>query len=81
MVIDEPTYPTYSGGSAAAPVFAEFAQFAVRQMRIPSESERIGLEDVGRVIAATPAQVRAIAEAEAAAAALNDGEVALSATG
>ena len=50
-------------------------------MRIPSESERIGLEDVGRVIAATPAQVRAIAEAEAAAAALNDGEVALSATG
>ncbi|MBT5117601.1 MAG: hypothetical protein HOM29_00995, partial [Actinobacteria bacterium] len=62
-------------------VFAEFAQFAVRQMRIPSESERIGLEDVGRVIAATPAQVRAIAEAEAAAAALNDGEVALSATG
>ncbi len=81
VVIDEPTYPTYSGGSAAAPVFAEFAQFAVRQMRIPSESERIGLEDVGRVIAATPAQVRAIAEAEAAAAALNDGEVALSATG
>ncbi len=65
VVIDEPTYPTYSGGSAAAPVFAEFAQFAVRQMRVPSEDERVGLEESGRVIAATPAQVQALAEAQA----------------
>lgn len=70
VVIDEPVGSTYSGGKAAAPVFAEFAQFAVRQLRIPSEAERLGLEQTGRVIATTPAQARAIAEAEAEAAAL-----------
>ena len=67
VVIDEPVAP-YSGGKAAAPVFAEFAQFAVRQLRIPSEAERLGLEQPGRVIATTPAQAREIAEAAAAAA-------------
>ncbi|HJP16282.1 MAG TPA: penicillin-binding protein 2 [Acidimicrobiales bacterium] len=70
VVIDEPVGSTYSGGKAAAPVFAEFAQFAVRQLRIPSEAERLGLEQAGRVIATTPAQAREIAEAEAEAAAL-----------
>jgi len=69
VVIDEPVGSTYSGGKAAAPVFAEFAQFAVRQLRIPSEAERLGLEQPGRVIATTPAQAREIAEAAAAAAA------------
>ena len=68
VVIDEPVGAIYSGGSAAAPIFAEFAQFAVRQLRIPSEVERLGLEQPGRVIATTPAQAKAIAEAEAAAA-------------
>ncbi len=71
VVIDEPVAP-YSGGKAAAPVFAEFAQFAVRQLRIPSEAERLGLEQPGRVIATTPAQAREIAEAAAAAAALEE---------
>ena len=68
VVIDEPVGSIYSGGRAAAPVFAEFAQFAVRQLRIPSETERLGLEQNGRVIATTPAQAKAIEEAEAAAA-------------
>ena len=68
MVIDEPVGSIYSGGRAAAPIFAEFAQFAVRQLRIPSETERLGLEQNGRVIATTPAQAKAIEEAEAAAA-------------
>ena len=64
VVIDEPVGSIYSGGRAAAPVFAEFAQFAVRQLRIPSEEERLGLEQTGRVIAITPAQAQAIEEAE-----------------
>ena len=68
VVIDEPVGAIYSGGRAAAPIFAEFAQFAVRQLRIPSEVERLGLEQPGRVIATTPAQAKAIAEAEAVAA-------------
>mgnify|MGYP001305038630 FL=1 len=68
VVIDEPVGSIYSGGRAAAPVFAEFAQFAVRQLRIPSEEERLGLEQTGRVIAITPAQAQAIEEAELAAA-------------
>ena len=71
VVIDEPVAP-YSGGKAAAPVFAEFAQFAVRQLQIPTEAERLGLEQPGRVIATTPAQAREIAEAAAAAAALEE---------
>ena len=62
VVVDEPAIETYSGGRAAAPIFSGFAKFAVRQRRIPSESERIGLDESGRVMAATPAQM-AILEA------------------
>ena len=65
VVVDEPALHSYSGGRAAAPIFADFAQFAVRQRRIPSEAERIGLEEDGRVMAATPAQVAALEAAEA----------------
>ena len=65
VVVDEPAMSTYSGGRAAAPIFAEFAQFAVRQRRIPSEVERIGLDETGRVMARTPAQVTALEAAAA----------------
>jgi len=65
VVVDEPAMSTYSGGRAAAPIFAEFAQFAVRQRRIPSEVERIGLDETGRVMARTPAQVAALEAAAA----------------
>ena len=65
VVVDEPALHSYSGGRAAAPIFADFAQFAVRQRRIPSEAERVGLEEDGRVMAATPAQVAALEAAEA----------------
>jgi membrane peptidoglycan carboxypeptidase len=84
VVVDEPALSTYSGGRAAAPIFADFAQFAVRQRRIPSEAERIGLEETGRVMAATPAQVAALEAAEALAleeAERNSGEVAASTGG
>ncbi len=72
VVVDEPARASYSGGRAAAPVFAEFSQFAVRQLRIPSEFERTSLVEAGRVMAVTPAQVM---EMQAAA------EAALAATG
>ena len=70
VVVDEPSLARYSGGRAAAPIFSEFAQFAVRRLRIPSESERVGLEQAGRVRAVTPAHQRLLDEAafEAAAA-------------
>ena len=63
VVVDEPSLAHYSGGRAAAPIFSEFAQFAVRRLRIPSESERAGLEQVGRVRALTPAHQRLLDEA------------------
>jgi len=63
VVVDEPSLVHYSGGRAAAPIFSEFAQFAVRRLRIPSESERVGLEQAGRVQAMTPAHKRLLDEA------------------
>ena len=63
VVVDEPSLAHYSGGRAAAPIFSEFAQFAVRRLRIPSESERAGLEQAGRVRAVTPAHQRLLDEA------------------
>jgi len=56
VVVDEPARQTYSGGRAAAPIFADYAQFAVRQLRIPSEFERAAVDQVGRVMATTPAK-------------------------
>ena len=56
VIIDEPADHSYSGGRAAAPVFSEFAKVAVRQLRIPSTQERIGLDLPGRVMAVTPAE-------------------------
>ena len=67
VVVDEPARSTYSGGRAAAPIFADYAQFAVRQLRIPSEFERTGLDQVGRVMATTPAREMSILAAEEAA--------------
>ena len=63
VVVDEPSLAHYSGGRTAAPIFSEFAQFAVRRLRIPSESERAGLEQAGRVRAVTPAHQRLLDEA------------------
>ena len=63
VVVDEPSLAHYSGGRAAAPIFSEFAQFAVRRLRIPSESERAGLEQAGRVRAVTPGHQRLLDEA------------------
>ena len=59
VIVDEPARHSYSGGRAAAPVFSEFAKFAVRQLRIPAAEERMGLDMPGRVMAATPAQALA----------------------
>ena len=67
VVVDEPARKTYSGGRAAAPIFADYAQFAVRQLRIPSEFERTGLDQVGRVMATTPARAFDLQAAEEAA--------------
>ena len=59
VIVDEPARHSYSGGRAAAPVFSEFAKFAVRQLRIPAAEESMGLDMPGRVMAATPAQALA----------------------
>jgi len=63
VVVDEPSSERYSGGRAAAPIFSEFAQFAVRRLRIPSAADRLGLEQAGRVRAVTPAHQRLLDEA------------------
>jgi cell division protein FtsI (penicillin-binding protein 3) len=73
VVVDEPSQALYSGGRAAAPIFSEFAQFAVRRLRIPSESERAGLEQAGRVQAVTPAHQRLLDEAAFETAAASNG--------
>jgi len=64
VVVDEPARQTYSGGRAAAPIFTDYAQFAVRQLRIPSEFERTGLDQVGRVMATTPTRAFDLQAAE-----------------
>ncbi len=56
VVVDEPSGSADSGGRAAAPIFAEFAKFAARQLRIPSENEKIDPSLSERVLAVTPAQ-------------------------
>jgi len=56
VVIDEPSASFDSGGKAAAPIFADFARFAARQLRIPSENEKIDPFFSERVLAITPAQ-------------------------
>ena len=56
VIVDEPAGHPYTGGSVAAPVFSEFAKFAVRQLRIPAAEERMDLDMPGRVMVATPAQ-------------------------
>ena len=82
VVVDEPAGGTYSGGRVAAPVFAEFARFAVRQMRIPSAYERVELDREGRVMALTPARHTILREAAEASRLEQSGElVAASATG
>ncbi len=82
VVVDEPAGGTYSGGRVAAPVFAEFARFAVRQLRIPSAYERVELDREGRVMALTPARHAILREAAEASRLEQSGElVAASATG
>ncbi|MFL3011750.1 MAG: peptidoglycan D,D-transpeptidase FtsI family protein [Acidimicrobiales bacterium] len=56
VVVDEPSGSADSGGRAAAPIFAEFAKFAARQLRIPSENEKVDPSFSERVLAVTPAQ-------------------------
>ena len=56
VVVDEPSASADSGGKAAAPFFADFAKFAARQLRIPSENEKIDPSSSERVLAVTPAQ-------------------------
>ncbi|MDG2352604.1 MAG: penicillin-binding protein 2 [Acidimicrobiales bacterium] len=56
VVVDEPSGSADSGGRAAAPIFAEFAKFAARQLRIPSENEKVDPSFSERVVALTPAQ-------------------------
>jgi len=56
VVVDEPSAAFDSGGKAAAPIFADFAKFAARQLRIPSEDEKIDSSLSERVVALTPVQ-------------------------
>ena len=56
VVVDEPSASADSGGKAAAPIFADFAKFTARQLRIPSENEKIDPSSSERVLAVTPAQ-------------------------
>jgi len=56
VVVDEPSAVFDSGGKAAAPIFADFAKFAARQLRIPSEDEKIDSSLSERVVALTPVQ-------------------------
>ena len=56
VVVDEPSSNADSGGKAAAPIFADFAKFAVRQLRIPSENEKIDPTSSERVLAITSIQ-------------------------
>ena len=56
VVVDEPSSAADSGGKAAAPIFADFAKFAARQLRIPSENEKIDPTSSGRVLAITSIQ-------------------------
>jgi len=56
VVVDEPSASAESGGKAAAPIFADFAKFVARQLRIPSENEKIDPSSAERVFAMTPAQ-------------------------
>ncbi|MED5276923.1 MAG: penicillin-binding protein 2 [Actinomycetota bacterium] len=56
VVVDEPSSMFDSGGKAAAPIFADFAKFAARQLRIPSENEKLDLTVAQRVLATTPEQ-------------------------
>ncbi|HAZ35411.1 MAG TPA: hypothetical protein DCY69_01620 [Acidimicrobiaceae bacterium] len=82
VVVDEPSGEVYSGGRVAAPVFAEFARFAVRQLRIPSADERVEADREGRVMALTPARHAILREAAEASRLEQSGElVAASATG
>jgi len=82
VVVDEPSGEIYSGGRVAAPVFAEFAKFAVRQLRIPSADERVESDREGRVMALTPARHAILREAAEASRLEQSGElVAASATG
>lgn len=82
VVVDEPSGEIYSGGKVAAPVFAEFAGFAVRQLRIPSADERVESDREGRVMALTPAHHAILREAAEASRLEQSGElVAASATG
>ena len=82
VVVDEPSGEIYSGGRVAAPVFAEFARFAVRQLRIPSADERVESDREGRVMALTPARHAILREAAEASRLEQSGElVAASATG
>ncbi|MDG2427257.1 MAG: penicillin-binding protein 2 [Acidimicrobiales bacterium] len=62
VVVDEPSLDKYSGGRAAAPIFSTFSQFAVRRLRIPSETDRVSLEEDGRVRARTPTHQRLLDE-------------------
>ncbi len=56
VVVDEPSSNADSGGKAAAPIFADFAKFAARQLRIPSENEKIDPTSSERVLAITSIQ-------------------------
>jgi cell division protein FtsI (penicillin-binding protein 3) len=44
VVIDEPTTSIY-GGSAAAPVFADLASFALNRFRIPPAATPMRIDD------------------------------------
>ncbi|MGI9602590.1 MAG: peptidoglycan D,D-transpeptidase FtsI family protein, partial [Acidimicrobiales bacterium] len=67
VVIDEPSGARESGGSAAAPVFADLSRYALRHLRIPPTSET-AVSEQANVRSETIAEQEAAAEAAAAAA-------------
>lgn len=71
VVMDEPSGPRESGGSAAAPVFAELSQFALRHLRIPPSTET-SVSDQANVRSETLAEAERIAAEAAAAATANE---------
>jgi cell division protein FtsI/penicillin-binding protein 2 len=55
VVVDHLADAYAGGGSVAAPVFAELAEYALQQMRIPPLADGVGSDERVRALAAVPA--------------------------
>ena len=57
VVIDDPQGANFHGGTIAAPVFADLASYALRQLRIPPAAAGAPVEERVRAAAAAPVPV------------------------